>query len=74
MCGVKTSRLQDYVSGRYGWAELTPDEHMAMAKEILRLRECIDADLDSGYELLRKFKEWLDAFNVMSHRPKGDNT
>ena len=43
-------------------------------EELLRLRGCIDADLDSGYELARSqykaFKDWLDAFNVMSHRPK----
>jgi len=71
---VKTSTLQDFVSGRYGWNSFTSGQQMEMARELLRLRECIDADIDSGYDLLRKFKEWLDAFNIISHRPgQGDD-
>ena len=67
---VKTQMLEDFVSKKFHWKSLTPHDQMSMAKELLRLRECIDADLDSGYDLLRQFKDWLDAFNVMSHRPK----
>ena len=68
-CKVKTSTLQDFVDGRYDWKSLPTHDQKAMAKELLRLRECIDADLDSGYDLLRQLKDWLDAFNVMTHRP-----
>lgn len=69
-CPVKTKTLEDFVSGKYGWQSLPPQDQKAMAKELLRLRECIDADLDSGYQLLQQLRDWMDAFNLMTHRPK----
>jgi hypothetical protein len=81
---VKTQLLEDFVSQRFHWKSLTPHDQMGIAKEVLRLRGCIDADIDSGYalhtELLAwmdqgvslsaRLEEWLEAFNVMTHRPK----
>jgi len=81
---VKTQMLEDFVSKKFHWKSLTPHDQMIMAKEVLRLRECIDADIDSGYALHTDLLEWMDqgvslslrieawleAFNVMTHRPK----
>ena len=66
-------RLQTLVDGSHGWHTLPPHDVVEMAKWILgqnKTRERVDTFFDTGYELLRHQKEWLDAGNLIIHRPK----
>lgn len=77
------SRIRSLLSGEHGWPTLPPHDVKEMARWIeehevyetrlehkhCQTRERVDAFFDSGYELLIKQKEWLDAGNMMIHRP-----
>lgn len=81
--------LEEFVTQKYNWGGIGQHRQFQMAKELLRLREAIDADIDSGPELIHRvgqlsqeihaiadkanalaveLKDWLDAFNTLTHR------
>lgn len=74
MDAMLRERIQTLVSGAHGWHTLPPHDVVEMARWILaqgKTRERVDTFFDTGYELLKQQKDWLDAGNLIIHRPKG---